>query len=176
MMRLTKIIFWLSALIFLSVAGTWGYVAVKTLTDFEALLLCSGGNDELIPKQLCQTYLFNFGDKPKEIATLNQGIGVGWVIRTEDEDDRRKLVGFLLKKGVDINAIDQRSGITALHTAVLENDLSAVELLLSYNANPSIKDRSRGKTPLEFALELKDKPNHPDRTAIIKLLENVSKS
>lgn len=176
MTHLKKTAFWLIALILMGVASTWGYVATKTITDFEALLLCSEGNDELIPKLLCQSYLFNFGGNPKEIAMLNQGIGVGWVMHAEDEDDRKKLVGFLLEKGVDINAIDQRSGITALHTAVLENDLSAVELLVSHGAKPSIQDRVHGKTPLEFALELKDKPNQPDRTAIIKVLENVAKT
>ncbi len=82
------------------------------------------------------------------------------------------MVSFLLENGVDINTIDQRSGITALHTAVLENDLPAVRLLLENGADPSVKDRSRGKTPLEFALELKDKPTQPDRAAIIRALQN----
>lgn len=176
MVGLKKIAFWPMALVFLGIVSTWGYVVKRTVTDFEALLLCSEGNDELIPKSLCQGYLFNFGGKPEEIAALNQGVGVGWVMRAKDEGDRKKLVSFLLKKGVDIDAIDQRSGITALHTAVLENDLPAVELLLSKGANPSIKDRSHGKTPLEFAVDLKNKPNEPDRTAIIRLLENVPKS
>lgn len=173
MASLKKVSFSLIALVILGVASTWGYVATKTVTDFESLLLCSEGYDELVPKSLCQSYLFNFGGKPEEIAALNQGVGIGWVMRAKDDQDRRKLVSFLLQKGVDINAIDQRSGITALHAAVLENNLEAVELLLSNSANPAIKDRRRGKTPLEFALELKDRPNQPDRTAIIKLLENV---
>ena len=176
MTHLKKTIFRLIALTFIGVASTWVYVAAKTIADFETLLLCSQGKDELIPKALCQSYLFNFGGKPEDIAALNQGIGIGWVMRATDEGDRRKLVSFLLKKGVDINALDQRSGITALHTAVLENDLPAVELLLNNNAKTSVKDRTHGKTPLEFALELKDKPNQPDRTAIIKLLEKKTSS
>ena len=176
MIRLKKTVLWLVTLIFLSIAGSWSYIVATTIADFELLLLCSQGKDELIPKSLCQSYLFNFGGKPNEIAALNQGIGIGWVIRAENEGDRRKLVSFLLNKGVDINAVDQRSGITALHTAVLENDLPAAELLLENNANPSVKDRSHGKTPLEFALELNSKPNQPDRTAIIKLLESTPKN
>lgn len=176
MTRLKKATFWLLVALFLSIASSLVYVSTKTIADFSSLLLCSQGKDELIPKSLCQSYLFNFGGKPEDIAELNQGIGVGWVIRAENEEDRRKLVTFLLKKGVDINAVDQRSGITALHTAVLENDLPAVELLLSSGANLLVKDRGSGKTPLEFAIELKEKPNQPDRTAIIKLLENAPKS
>ena len=172
MAHVKKISIWLAAILLLGAASAWAYIAIKTVTDFEALLLCSEGNDELIPKSMCQSYLFNFGANQEAIAKLNQGVGVGWVMRAEDERDRKKLVRFLLQKGVDINAIDRRSGITALHTAVLENNLSAVELLLSNGANPAIEERKRGKTPLELALELKNRPDQPDRTAIIKLLEN----
>lgn len=172
MTRLRKSASWLTFLLFVGLAGSWGYVVARTMTDFESLLLCSQGKDELIPKSLCQIYLFNFGRRPEAIAELNRGVGIGWVIRAEDDADRAKLVSFLLENGVDINTIDQRSGITALHTAVLENDLPAVRLLLENGADPSVKDRSRGKTPLEFALELKDKPTQPDRAAIIRALQN----
>lgn len=176
MTRAKKIIYWLIFLVFLGVAGSWSYVVARTIADFESLLLCSQGKDELIPKSLCQAYLFNFRGKPEEIAALNRGVGIGWVIRAEHETDRLKLVIFLIDKGVDINAIDPRSGITALHTAVIENDLPAVKLLLENGADRSVKDRSRGKTPLEFALELKEKPKQPDRTAIIRALQNRPES
>lgn len=175
MTYIKKTSLWLVAILLLGAASAWAYIAIKTVTDFESLLLCSEGNDELIPKFVCQSYLFNFGANPEAIANLNQSVGVGWVMRAEDDLDRKKLVRFLLQKGVDINAIDRRSGITALHTAVLENNLPAAKLLLSNGANPSIEDRNRGKTPLEFALELKNRPGQPDRTAIIKLLENTPK-
>jgi len=176
MTRSKKIVSGLIFLVLLGVASSWGYVVVRTLSDFESLLLCSQGKDELIPKSLCQGYLFNFGGRPEDIAALNAGVGIGWAIRAEDEADRTKLVSFLLEKGVNIDAIDQRSGITALHTAVIENDLPAVKLLLKNEANPSVKDRSRGKTPLEFALELKGKPTQPDRAAIILALQNEAES
>lgn len=172
MTRSIKYASWLIFLLFLGVAGSWSYVAIKTMADFESLLLCSQGKDELIPKSLCQSYLFNFGGRPEEIAALNNNVGIGWVIRAENDADRTRLVSFLLEKGVGINAIDQRSGVTALHTAVIENDLPAVRLLLENGADPSVKDRSSGKTPLEFALELEDKPTQPDRTVIIELLQN----
>jgi len=172
MTRLWKAVSGLVLFVVLGLAVSWGYVVSRTVADFESLLLCSQGKDELIPKSLCQIYLFNFGGKPEEVAALNDGVGVGWVMRAEDAADRAKLISFLLEKGVDIDAIDQRSGITALHTAVLENDLPIVKLLLGHGANPSVKDRSRGKTPLEFALELDGKPAQPDRVAIIRVLQD----
>ncbi len=176
MKHLLKSIILLIAFIAVFAIASWAYVSSKTFIDFQSLLLCSQGKDELVPKMLCQAYLFQFGGKPSEIAELNHGIGIGWVIRARDESDRKKLVEFLLKKGVDINGLDQRSGISALHTAVLENDQSAIELLLHNGANPMIRDRDHKQTPLEFAMELKVKPNQPDRTAIIQLLKNASKS
>lgn len=176
MSHLRKALLWLLVLLALGVVGSWAYVATRTLADFELLLLCSQGRDELVPKAICQSYLFNFGGKPEEIAALNQGIGVGWIIRAEDARDRSELLSFLLAKGVDINTIDQRSGITALHTAVLENDLPAIELLLSNGASASLKDRDHGKTPLEFALDLVGKPNQPDRAAIIRVLQGRPES
>ncbi len=166
-----KIIFSLVVFAIFCILGAWCYVTAKTLLDFESLLLCSEGKDESVPKSLCQSYLFKFGGKPNEIAVLNRGIGIGWVMRAENKNDRDILVEFLLKKGVDINAIDQRSGITALHTSVLENDLPTVDFLLSNHANPSVKDRDSGKTPLDFALERKNKSGQPDRSAIIRRLE-----
>lgn len=176
MTRSKKAALWLVLLVLLGVAGSWAYVASRTFADFESLLLCSQGKDTLIQKSICQGYLFRFGAETEDIAALNRGTGVGWVMRAEDEDDRKKLVAFLLQSGVDINTIDQRSGITALHTAVLENDLAAVELLLSNGANLAVGDRDHGRTPLEFALELETKPNQPDRGAIIQRLRAASQS
>jgi len=176
MTRSMKAALWLVSLVLLGIAGSWSYAASRTFADFESLLLCSQGKDDLIPKSMCQSYLFRVGGEPEDIEALNRGTGVGWVIRAEDEDDRRKLVAFLLQSGVDINAVDRRSGITALHTAVLENDLSAVELLMSNGADPAIGDRGRGRTPLEFALELESKPNQPDRGAIVELLRAAPQS
>ena len=176
MTRSKKAALWLVSLVVLSVAGSWAYVVSRTFADFESLLLCSQGKDTLLPKSICQSYLFRFGAEAEDIAALNRGTGVGWVVRAEDEDDRKKLVAFLLQSGVDINAIDQRSGISALHTAVLENDLAAVELLLSNGANPAVRDRDHGRTPLAFALDLESKPNQPDRGAIIQRLRAASQS
>ncbi|HEY9097270.1 MAG TPA: ankyrin repeat domain-containing protein [Thiobacillus sp.] len=173
MTRAKKTALWLVAIAGLLVAGSWSYVIAKTLTNFETLLICSQGLDNMTPKALCQAYLFKFGGKQDEIAALNQGTGLGWVIDAKDDEDRQELVAFLLDKGVNINAIDRRSGLTILHGVVLENNLKAVELLLRNGANPRVKDRDNRKTPLEFARALAGKPNQPDRTAIISLLESA---
>lgn len=153
------------------VAALWTFLAYLTVRDFESLLLCSQGRDEWVPKAACQRYLFSFRGRPDEIAALNRGVGVGWILQAEPISDREKLLDFLLVKGVDINAIDGRSGVSALHAAVLENNVENVRLLLDRRANPNIKARDRGQTPLQLAAGLSSKPNQPDRQEIIKILE-----
>ena len=75
MTRLKKTMLWLVALIFLSVAGLWSYVAVRVLTDFDLLVACSTGTS-VVPQSLCRYYLFNFGDQ-KQLAAYNQKISDG---------------------------------------------------------------------------------------------------
>ncbi len=150
------------------------YFATSSVKDFQLLLMCSQGRDELIPKSLCQTYLFNFRGTPSEIADINRGIGVVWALSAEDNEDKNKLLKFLLEKGANINSVDERSGVSALHAMVLENDLQAVDLLLKNGADPSIHEARHGKTPLQFAQERAGKPGEPDRSAIIRLLENAT--
>jgi ankyrin repeat protein len=55
---------------------------------------------------------------------------------------------LLLKYGAKINAIDQVTGQTALHAAVMYRNYEAIQLLLASGANPKIKDED-GKTPIE---------------------------
>lgn len=173
MSRLKKGLIWVGMSVVTILAVSWSYVLTTTVADFELLLLCSQGKEEWIPKSACQRYLFAFRGSPDEIARLNQGVGIRWATDAQDREDQIKLSTFLLEKGVDINAIDQHSGISALHAAALENNLPAVESLLRNGANPAVKDRVAGKTPLEMARELSNKPNQPNRTEIIKLLQTA---
>ena len=176
MRRSKKIFASIIALIFGGLIGVYGYFVTTTLVSFELLLMCSQGKENLIPKYACQNYLFNFGGSPSEIQAINRGIGVMWAVTAEDIHDKTQLLQYLIKKGVDINALDERSGVAALHAVVIENDLDAVELLLKNGARLDVKDKNTGKTPLDFALERRGKPDQPDRTLIINRLKNPSKS
>lgn len=151
--------------------SAWGYVAIKTLTQLKPLLVCSQGRDELVPKTLCQFYMSNYWSSPQDIAELNQNTGVVWALNAKSESDRKKILAVMLRKGVNINAIDSPSGITALHAAVLENNLEAVKLLIENGANTNATDEKHQKTPLDFALDLKGKPNQPERQKIIEILQ-----
>jgi ankyrin repeat protein len=61
-----------------------------------------------------------------------------------------EVIQLLLDNGFDVNAQVPSNGYTPLHYAVWLNKPEAVKLLLSYNADKSIKDK-KGFTPLEKA-------------------------
>lgn len=64
----------------------------------------------------------------------------------------------LVKGGVDVNQLHQKSGNTPLHIAMLsENPLSFVKLLLENGANPYIAN-NRGNYPVEGAISLSGLP------------------
>jgi hypothetical protein len=167
-----KTIVYFFALILCVLIYIYSYFVVGTFRNFEFLLMCSQGRESLIPKRICQIYLFNFAGTPDEISDINRGIGIVWALSANDHDDQIKLFNFLLKKGVDINAIDERSGLGALHVMVVENNFNAVGLLLSNGANPGLKSKKYPKNPLELALERQGQPDQPNRERIINMLKN----
>eukprot|EP01043_Picozoa_sp_COSAG02_P030315 COSAG02_NODE_1929_length_10336_cov_69.703819_3_plen_795_part_00 len=80
------------------------------------------------------------------------------------------LVGYLVRKGADVNATDN-SGETALHWGALIGKEDIVRLLLGANTDVSIKATSgvfKGKTALQVAEE----KNH---TAVVALLQQHAK-
>jgi hypothetical protein len=69
-----------------------------------------------------------------------------------ESKDPANLAGLLIA-GIDPNQPDDESR-TALHTAILRNDLSAAKALLDHGANRAAQDRQQ-RTPLDYAVLLK---------------------
>ena len=59
------------------------------------------------------------------------------------------VIDWLIKNGEDVNILN-KSGMTALHKAVIYGNVSTVEFLLSKNASINIKD-GYGCTPIDYA-------------------------
>ncbi|XP_053737467.1 ankyrin repeat and EF-hand domain-containing protein 1a [Synchiropus splendidus] len=57
---------------------------------------------------------------------------------------------LVLAEGADPNAADQKTGVTALMTAVREGCLQLVRAILKKGGNPNARDR-KGRTPLHYA-------------------------
>jgi ankyrin repeat protein len=173
-----KISLWAATALLTLSFGVWAYYVSINLKHIYNLIECSQGKYQipLVPQHLCRAYLFRFRGSHDDAATINHDGSLVGLLSPASKEDQSRLLEFLLEKGVDINGLDERAGISPLHSAVLDNALEVVELLLHHGANPLIRDKRRNLTPLEFALQLKDKPGQPDRTAIIKRLEHAIKS
>jgi hypothetical protein len=139
----------------------------------EQLLICADSGGLKIPfsKKLCRRYLLAFRGSREDINALEQGVGALFVVHGKSTvSERSELLKFLVNKGLDVN----RAGVNQLvplHVAVLANAADEVQILLDNGANPSLKDKNLGLTPLEFALKLQSKDNFKiDRAAVIALL------
>lgn len=150
--------------------GGWIYYISIHFKHIYTLVDCSQGQVAFVPKNLCQAYLYNHRGTQDDVLQINHDGSLFEIVSTASLDDRSELLGFLLKKGVDINGVDERVGNSPLHAAVLDNALDVTELFLQHGANPLIKDKKRGLTPLELAMQLQGQQGQPDRGAIIKLL------
>jgi len=65
-------------------------------------------------------------------------------------ENQLDILSFLIQQGCDINQADD-SGMTPLHAAAINNNVKAVEILLSANAEVDIEDKF-GNTPLAQAV------------------------
>jgi hypothetical protein len=153
----------------------WVYYAFANLNNIYNLIDCSQGEFHipLIPQHFCRIYLYEFRGSRDDVAIINHDGSLIGLLSTANKKDQVKLLEFLLNKGVDINGLDERSGISPLHAAVLDNDADVAELILKHGANPLLKDRKRRLTPSGFARQLREKSNQPDRSAIIYLLDRA---
>jgi hypothetical protein len=78
------------------------------------------------------------------------GHHVHLAVESADED----IIEFLLGKGANINAKEDKSGFTALHHAVRLGKQNAVELLIAKGADINAKDDESGFTALHHAVRL----------------------
>ena len=152
------------------------FVYAITNQRIEALLICADQGGFKIPfsREICRGYLFTLRGSQEDIDFLHQGIGASFPVQGESsEAEREQILKFLISKGLDINRIDMHQ-LTPLHGAVLENSADEVGMLLRNGANPNLKDKKFGLTPLELALKLDRENKLPrDRQAVISLLRNA---
>lgn len=130
-------------------------------------------NSPAVLKWGAETALYRFHPSEDEVQQLNIEAGARYAALYPDESQARKLLVHFLESGVDVNAIDSGSGVTALHSAVLERNSFAVKLLLKHGADVSTKDE-QGRTHLDFARLLQQKEDGADIVEIINLIKSAS--
>lgn len=149
-------------------------LGVKTIVSsmkIETIILCSLGKGGIyISSNICKYFLYKKRNTASDISELGKGAGISFILGVNDSNDKYEITEFLLENGMDINAISHYSGLTALHDAVLLNDIDAVRFLVSHNASLDIKPSSINMNPLEFTMYLKKKNPLVDRKEIFEIL------
>lgn len=116
--------------------------------------------------------MYAFHPREDEVETLNAEAGARYAALYPDHEQAEQLLSHFLDNGVNINSLDNAtgSGVTALHSAVLDQSPYAVKLLLEYGAEPEKADL-QGRTPLDFAKVLSEKQPSETANEVIRILE-----
>ena len=126
---------------------------------------------------ICEQALFSQHPTPQELTELSQRAGALFAVHQTEEEHARRFLKHYIAAGVDVNAVDKRHalGWTALHSMVLDPDVSAVRVLIEHGASASIPD-AKGQTALDLARGLHAKDPSPTRAEVVRLLEQAEKA
>ncbi|CAA0104473.1 Uncharacterised protein [BD1-7 clade bacterium] len=122
----------------------------------EDLLQCSLGKGGFFqPSNLCESYLLHYRLGPSAIKEMTEGGGLDFILNLGGAD-AYTLAQIFIDNGLDVNATNKYSsdGFTALHSAVLYNDLLRVEFLVSNGADINNSSNVHNVTPLELSKSL----------------------
>lgn len=158
----------------IGVAGVFTYNFANT-SPVTLIVYMSSDDSPAALKWGAEKALYGFHPTEEEVRQLNAEAGARYAALYPDESQARKLLEHFLDNGVDVNAIDTAtgSGVSALHSAVLDRNPFAVELLLEHGADPGIEG-DQGRTPLDFARLLQEKESGSDIAQIISILNQAS--
>ncbi len=166
----------LLAVLVIGGAGLFTYNFANT-SPVTLILYMSSDESPAVLKWGAEKALYQFHPTAEEAQQLNAEAGARYAAHYPDESQARKLLEHFLENGVDVNAIDKAtgSGVSALHSAVLERNPFAVDLLLEHGAEANVEGE-QGRTPLDFAKLLQEQEAGADIAEIIEKLEGRSRN
>jgi len=114
--------------------------------------------------------MFNFREPKPDVDVINKSIGISYILNGENEG-KYEISSFYIENGADVNAIN---GVgfyknTALHSAIIVDDLMAVKYLLNNNARVDVYSPSMKMTALELSKSL----NNVNSDEINNLLQSA---
>jgi len=153
--RLTILRLLVSGVFLLALLYVGGAAYNLAKMNTKVMILCSARQGGIfIPARVCKAWLFRFRPDRDDIALLQQGGGLDYVLNV-DSPPGYELSQRLVSLGLDVNGVNHHanSGQTPLHAAVLYDDASRVEFLLRHGADRSLRNQD-GLSALELARHL----------------------
>jgi ankyrin repeat protein len=81
---------------------------------------------------------------------------------------------YLIDHGADIDSIDPDDGYTVLHSAVADERVDVVKVLLDHGANQNVHD-NEGETPVDIARRNhRDMPNNKKLSSIVEMFDDAA--
>ncbi len=109
------------------------------------------------------------GEKSEPIASENQQKS-SKSLHEAAADGNIRLIESLISQGADVNAKDEKEGLTPLHRAVVRRSEEVIELLLAKGADVNAKNNN-GWTPLDFVADRRRKNIAP---LLLSQMDDVS--
>ncbi|WP_348946521.1 ankyrin repeat domain-containing protein [Chitinibacter sp. FCG-7] len=140
--------------------------------DIEQALVCADEGGLLIPAaaQVCRAYVFQLRGTADDIARLQAGAGMGFVVQGRaSAQHKAELVAFFQARGLDINQPDAQ-GWLPLHASILARQPDEVAILLAHGADP-LRVNNQQQTALALAQALQQRKPDTKMQRIIALLQ-----
>ncbi|WP_157314874.1 ankyrin repeat domain-containing protein [Chitinibacter sp. GC72] len=140
--------------------------------DIEQALVCADEGGLLIPAaaQVCRAYVFQLRGTTDDIARLQAGAGMGFVVQGRaSAQHKAELVAFLQARGLDVNQPDAQ-GWLPLHASILARQPDEVAILLAHGADP-LRVNDQQQTALALAQALQQRKPDAQLQRIIALLQ-----
>jgi hypothetical protein len=168
--RLKKIAAWgVAAIALIALCGTALYANALRKEDLTLLTSCMRVEKPAVA-WTCKQAVYARGVTPAEAQELNAGIGVLHALSFSDPMEAKRLLELFIAGGVNVDSIDPETGWTALHTKVSDRYVEDIKLLLAHGARTDARDK-KGRTPLQYAVELQDRHPHEAFGPVIAVLK-----
>lgn len=131
-----------------------------------------GDSGNYIPTSLCLRFLKHQLNQAQDTQKAQRAFHLAIGAYPTHPERAILVIKAALSSGADINGFSLITGYTALHEAVLINEPELVEALISFGANPGIKDRSQGRTAADLLSAIIERNPHLNMKAIESQIKN----
>ncbi len=126
-MKNRKLIYSFVILVLLSIAGLGLFALSKINIDY-LIIYSLNSETAKFPAEVTEFYTLTFRGGTKDIEYLKQNFGINPLLADPKipKEKAFKYINYFIDKGFDINTLSYASGLTILHSAIIDNDFEVV--------------------------------------------------